>query len=283
MERALQSLTVLALAVFCALMWGIHVQREALTSTSAGLQATYTNLLAPEEDERSTVWGIYFGSAKVGSTHTDIVREGRSAIRISSTTRLSPEAAQVVSTLTGRDEPLEMVFQATITPLRGLRTFHITVEGLDVILHGNRKGDSLVVSGTVGGRKVRETLPMGRQTVVGSMFSPVSSVSTITAENIGQSWNLAIVQPLTGELQQVSVAPVASTMVPVDLETGAEPEPVFKLRFQWQRRVWHAWVRADGEPLMQQLPPPLPLTLRREDINKKALAELRLGPEPGGE
>jgi hypothetical protein len=65
-------------------------------------------------------------------------------------------------------------------------------------------------------------------------------------------------------------------MVPVDLERDAEPERVFKLRFELDNRYWGAWVRADGEPLLQQLPPPLPLVLRREDINEKALQTLTL-------
>jgi hypothetical protein len=276
MERALKSAAVLVLACFFALMWGLYLQRQIMTRPTANLNPGYENLLRPQEEERVMVWGIYFGNTRVGRTRTRIVRESSSAMRISSNTRLSPGATRAVASLTGRDEPIVMEFQAEVAPLRGLQHFHLEVEALDIALNGRMLNGTLQLTGNVGGRKLKESMPMGRNPVVGSTFSPISSVSDITKDNIGESWQFTIVQPLTGELQKVSVTPVTSTMVPVESGPDAEPEPVFKLQFRWNENNWSAWVRADGEPLVQQLPPPLPLTLRREDINDAAINQLRL-------
>jgi hypothetical protein len=275
-ERVLKAAVVLLVAVFFAGMWGLYLRRHLVEQPSTGLQAGYDNLLQPEENERNMTWGIYLGPTRVGRSHTRIVRQATSAVRIESTTQLSPGATRAVASITGSEEPVVMNFHAEVAPLRGLQSFHVDVEALGVKLDGRVEDESLVLSGKVGSTAVKESLPMGRKPVVASSFSPVSSVSDITEESIGQSWQVSIVQPLTGQVQQVTVTPVASTMVPVDLERDAEPERVFKLRFELDNRYWGAWVRADGEPLLQQLPPPLPLVLRREDINEKALQTLTL-------
>lgn len=278
MGRFLQSAAVLAIACFFALMWGVYLRANLFAPASGlGAPAGYDSLLEPGQERRTMTWGIYLGELRVGSSTTDIRRESGDLTAIRTTTRFTDRVTRAVRLLAPVEGDLVVEFRADVSPLLGLRSFRLNVDALDILLQGIPQDDGLRLTGHAGDRAIRETLPFERRNVVSSTLTPVAAAEGLTEASLGQSWEVTMVVPLTSQVRTVQVTPVERRTLVVSTEPDAEPEPVFKLQFRMGADSWVAWVRADGDPLVQTLPPPLPVVLRREDLNTDALGQLPIG------
>jgi hypothetical protein len=276
MERFLKNAIVLLIAAFFAVMWGAYL-RANLFAPSAGAGPGYSSLLEPGQDSRSMTWGIFLGEARVGRCTTVIRRQTPDLTSIETTTHFSRQVAKLVKLIASVQGDLVVVFRAEVTPLKGLQSFSLQVDALDVLLQGIVRGEELDVTGHAGERKIREKLRYERSGVVSSTASPVAVAGGLTEDSLGKPWTVSMVMPLTSELRTVEVTPVEQRTETISTDAGAEPEPVFLLSFRMGSDTWMAWVRADGEGLVQTLPPPLPVVMRREDLNSEAIGQLPVG------
>ena len=81
-SRAAKYALVAGVTAFFAVMWGLLLHKHLPAATTSRLRPNYGNLLRPGEEERTTLWGIYFGLARLGRSEMTIKRESGGTILI---------------------------------------------------------------------------------------------------------------------------------------------------------------------------------------------------------
>lgn len=245
--------------VFFALMWGLHMRANLVAPPAGDYFVDYETLLRPDEvDPPPTVWGIYLGDLKVGGCTIKITREENRDIMV----RAKTTATKAVTAVLGFEEGLDIEFQASISPLRGVHMLWVNSEQADIRIRGKLVDGEMHIIGRIGNQKVKTSIPHNRNWILGGALSPMTVMPELNRNMIGASWTLRMLDPLSGGVRPMEVT--ATVVEIADIVLDEQPEPVFKLLFRTRRAVWYAWVRQNGELLVQGSP--LPIILRREDL-----------------
>jgi len=263
--RIARDAAILAIACFFAVMWALALRQRITFTQERAITPDYNALLGPEEDLKKIAVGVYFGQWRVGGAETTITRTPDGGIDVRGNAEVALDGlGKYVLPETMRDG-LNVTFQADISALRGLRSFLLICKELNLSLLGQAQGERLIVTGNFGSERLRfeqENL------FLTDMFMPVSGLSKLAPEDIGQTWTLQVVNPILGSVEKVS----ARLDKCVEVETSGGRVRVFKIGFQSRRLKWHSWVDEDGEVLVQDTP--FGLSLRREDLPAELLAAL---------
>jgi hypothetical protein len=257
---------VMAVTAFFAIAWGLLLREHVDVGTGVALTPAFDDLLDPDETERSSAWGIYFGPLPVGRSRVTVAREEGGLISLRS--RTSANLGPALRFVTGKVGKLDVDFTATISPLRGLHHFSVQSELLDTSLQGTVNEGEVLVTGHIGPDRIRTRAPFEQNRLLGQVLAPLSALPPPRKRNVGKSWPIEVVNPIAGEIQRVLVRLERYKTVTLD----GEGVDVFEHSFTTGTSRWTSWVTADGETLVQGTP--FGLTLRREPLPLETLAEL---------
>ena len=109
--------------------------------------------------------------------------------------------------------------------------------------------------------------------MISEAFSPLTAVPSLDEQQVGGNWSVALLNPVTGDFQDVAVRVARSQNLRID----GESVKAFRLDFQAPVGEWVCWVTGDGQVLVQGTP--FGLTLRREDLPPEALRALTDAPD----
>jgi hypothetical protein len=266
---------VLAVSCFCAVMWALLIRANLSRPALPNSPPDYGALLAPGETERVEQWGIYLGPQRVGGSTMRIAREGDGAISIA--TEVRADLGQAARYMVGSAGPFKVELHAEVSPLRGLRSWEVNSEALDARVLGVVRGDRMLIRGRLRGRTVKTDLPYEPGRLISEAFSPLTAMPPLDERQVGRSWSMAVLNPVTGDIQDVTVHVVRS----LEVRIGGEPVRVFQLDFEVPNGKWPSWVTGQGRVLMQGTP--FGLTLRREDLPAQVLRVLTEAPPPSAE
>ncbi len=215
--RTVRDVSILAIACFFAVMWGVTLRERISFGPTPAVTPRYDGLLAPDEERKEILVGVYFGNYRVGHANTTIERTASGTIYVRGT---------------------------ATAELGGLSRLILPDLG-DVDLSMNFLADP---------------------------FLPISGLSDLTPEDVGETWSLQFINPLMGRMEKV----VARVDEYRDVKTDAGTMRAFKVVFQSGKFKWHSWVKDDGEVLIQGTP--FGLTLRRDDLPPQILGALLHAP-----
>ena len=270
--RVAGAAVVLAVSCFCAVMWALLIRAHLPGPATSGPRPDYADLLAPGEQERSAQWGIYLGLQRIGGSTMRVARETDGTISL--TTEVQANLGPAAKYIAGFVGALEVEFRAIVSPLRGLLSWQLQSEALDASVLGVVRGDRMLIKGRLRGRPMDSEIPYEPGALVSEAFSPLTAVPSLDEQQVGQSWSVSVLNPVTGDFQDVTVRIVRSRDVRID----GEPVQAFELDFRGPGGQWTCWVTGDGQVLVQGTP--FGLTLRREDLPAEALAALTEAPAP---
>jgi hypothetical protein len=270
--RLVKYALVFSIASFFAVMWGLLLRAHVPTPVAAPVRPDYDNLLKLDEEERFTRWGIYLGPKRVGRADMTVARlqDGTVSVRAVSELKLDT-ASRLLFGLSGK---LDVLFGATVSPLRGLLAFNMKSKLLKSDLQGSVRGGEILLTGHVGDQRVRTSLPYDEDKLLGEAFSPLTSLPELKKSQVGQRWTMSMLNPITGALEDVT----ATVRSYKDIDLAGDDVRVFELSFSARTNHWSSWVTEDGEILVQGTP--FGLTLRREDLPRQAIASLSLAGQP---
>jgi hypothetical protein len=257
---------LLAIAAFFAIMWGLLLRDHLRTQSAAQLRPNYDNLLKPGEEERNTAWGIYFGAVRIGHLSMKVARETDGTITVRTDAAISiSQAARYIVGVAGN---LDAGFQATISPLRGLMFFQIDSKLLNAAVQGSVRENEIYLIGHIGAERIRTSLPYNQDRLLGEALSPLTALPALKESQVGRSWDIDMVNPITGSVQKVTIAVAGSKRVIL----RGEKVTAFELTFVAGANRWASWVTEDGDVLVQGTP--FGLTMQREDLPASVLSEL---------
>ena len=269
----LAGIAVLAAAsCFCAVMWTVLIRAHSHGPASSSPRLDYAALLAPGEQERSAQWGIYLGPKRIGGSTMRVVRLDDDTISL--TTKVHADLGPAARYIAGFEGALEVDFRAAIAPVGGLLSWQLESDALDASVLGVVRNDRMLVRGRVRGRPISTEVPYEPGALVSEAFSALPAVPSLEDLKIGQSWSASVLNPVTGDFQNVTVRITRSQGVHV----GGEPVQAFELDFLGPGGHWTSWVTADGQVLVQGTP--FGLTLQREDLPPEDLRALMEAPTP---
>jgi len=257
---------VLAISCFCAFMWALLIRAHLPGPEPPGLRTDYADLLAPGEQERSARWGIYLGDQRIGSSQMQVARQADGTIVL--TTKVAANLGPATKYVAGFVGVLDVEFRAVVSPLRGLLSWRAQSEALDANVQSVVREGRMLVKGRLAGRRVDSELPYEPGGLVSEAFSPLAAIPPLAESQVGRSWAVSVLNPVTGDLQDVSVR-IKRTKA---LRIGESQVTAFELDFQGPGSQWGCWVTEEGEVLVQGTP--FGLTLRREDLPAEALDAL---------
>jgi len=265
--RRARLIPALAVTAFCAVMWGLLIRVNLRRPSPADPGAAYANLLAPGQDERTAEWGLFLGPQRVGGSTMRVQRNSDGTLALRTVVRVDPGAAgRLAAGLTGT---LQVEFRSIISPLRGLLSWQIESEALSTSLLGAVRDGRMMIRGNLQGVPVRSEIPFDPHGLLSEAFSPLTAVpASLSGQKVGQSWSAAMVNPLTGTLQDVTLRIAAVRRVPFGEQTAL----AYELAFTGPAGRWTSWVTESGQVLIQGTP--FGLTLRREDLTPEALRAL---------
>jgi hypothetical protein len=249
LDRAIKFTLVLAVTVFFAVMWGMLLRRHLVLVAPAAFQPSYESLLRPDENERVEHWGVYFVGSRIGQSELKVSRNAEGEIDVVSTTSITIDPALHV--LLGLPAKLDVRFEASISPLVGLRNFQVSADSINTRLFGMIVDDKLSIVGHVAAQHITTDLPYSSSVFLGDVFSPFSSLPELSKADVGRSWSVDMVNPLAGGVQHVSVTVGARRQIELDGK---------------RTRVYRQGT-------------PFGLTIRREDLSEEVVRQL-LSKEP---
>jgi len=270
MPKLARYVLVLAIAAFCAATWGLLMREHLIVKHTVNIDANYDGLLDPEQDDRTATWGLYLGQTRVGMATTHYTRQPDGTIWARADTSVSRKVTQFL----GLEDDIELNFTAQVSPLRGLLAFSLACDAVDLLVQGKVEGSQILLNGHLGEEQITETVPYQGRALTGTVFSPMAAAPRLAERNIGDLWMVDLLNPLTALPQSVSIALREKTRITLE----DVPETVYKLGFAMGNSSWYAWVRENGEPLVQGTP--FPVHLRRTDMPQEPLMRLKLGPRP---
>ena len=271
--RIVRAAVALLIASFFALMWGLVLRERIDLARAVPLAQGYDALLAPDEESRRIVMGIYLGKMRLGATTTNIERRAEGGISVVSKTHLALREAAKGLGFAAQD--IEMEFEADISPLTGLRSFRVRSDAFGLRLVGAVQGEELLIRGQFGGRPFETSIDTWEKLVLSDPLSPMSGPSDLSADRLGDAWAMHVVNPFLQEVERVTVR-LSSYR---DIEVGGEQVRVFKLTFHARGRRWHAWLDEGGDVILQSTPLPLGIMLVREDLPPELIDAL-MAPDP---
>lgn len=257
---------VLGSACFFAVMWGLVLQEQVGAPPTLQIQPDYDTLLAPEMLRRETIMGIYLGKKRLGVTKTVVERTVAGGVTIhSSTTVKLADLSKLIGLSAGT---FTVDFFADVSPLSGLENMRVFCGDLGVRLLGSVQNGVLSVTGTVGKQRVEMEFPYAESPFFGEALSPITGLPDMSRLSVGDSWMLHLVNPILGSVQKVRVKVEGI----VEKDYRGEKTRFYRLVFHVRSKAWYSWVTADGDVMIQGTP--FGVTLRREDVPHKLLAEL---------
>lgn len=262
---------VLGASAFFALMWGLLIREHVVRPGFSQLLPDYSRLLPAGVAERSERWGIFMNDVRIGRSAMHVSREadGTIALTTSATLSLGPALKYVA----GIEGPLDVEFRALLSPLRGMRSFHVESEALDVSIQGLVGKDQMMLSGRAGGRRIKTRMPHEPGVGIAEALSPMAAAPALDVRQVGRDWQMSLLNPITGQMQPMTVR-VARAL---DVRYEGETATLFQLAFTSGSNRWTSWVTDKGEVLVQGTP--FGLTLRREDIPDGLIEALRNAEE----
>ncbi len=259
-------LAVLGSACFFAVMWGLVLQEQIGAPPTLQIQPDYETLLEPEMLRRETTMGIYLGKKRLGVTTTVVERSPVGGFTIESTTKVQlADLSKLVGLGAGT---FEINFFADVSPLSGLESMRVFCSDLGVRLLGNVQNGVLSVRGTVGSQRVEMEFPYAESPFFGEALSPMTGLPDMSRVSVGDSWMLHLANPIMGSVEKVRVKVEGI----VEKDYRGEKTKFYRLVFHVRSKAWYSWVTADGDVMIQGTP--FGLTLRREDVPHKLLADL---------
>ena len=262
-----KTVLVVAVSIFFAVMWGLHIRSRYNGADVQGGPMDYSRLLGPDQDEVQRNYGIYFVGTRLGTTETTVTRQKDGTLQVQNLTKL--EAGSGVQQVLGVSAAVNIEFTALVKPLSGIQHFSLFSDELGVMLNGRPAEDGFRVTGRLHGDRANMKVPVKQRQFIGGLLSPMSGMPELDAEAVGKSWEIPVVNPLQGSVQKVQVRVQDRRSVSVDSDEWV----IYRLRLSTSGKVWHSWVREDGELLIQGTP--FALTLRQEDLPEEVLAAAR--------
>jgi len=252
--------SVLAIACFFAVMWGLVLRERVATAPVHGVRPDYDRLLGPEEERREYLMGIYWGEKRRGMTHTVIERGESGNITIHSSTRLQP--ADITRFVVPAGKELDVEFEADISPLSGLRSMRISSNALGAHLFGIKHEQEGVmrIRGRLAGSMLQTELEIPDEAFLGEAFAPLSGLPDLEQAREGETWTVHMLNPLLGSFDPVRVTLGRSQRV----EVAGETVRIYEIVFHVGTHLWRAWVTGEGEVLYQGTP--FGFVLIREDL-----------------
>ncbi|MCD6416708.1 MAG: hypothetical protein J7M08_08450 [Planctomycetes bacterium] len=266
MEKLLRYATAAAITVFFATTWGLLLRQRLPAEQSGSIRADYDQLLPPGQTERSSQWDVLFAGARVGASTLKITRDETGDIEISSDTEIKLPAS--LGFLLGVAGRIDFHSLARVAPLRGLEYLELKSERFDTLMIGVVKEGKLSLRGHVRGKRTRSSFAYRPGAMLGSMISPLAPLRDFDDKLVGRSWQVEMINPLTGEPEQVTVK--ARSSCAVQLDSG--PATCFNLFFTNGDLQWSSWVTADGQLVMQGTP--FGIALRRRGLPQQTLEKL---------
>ncbi len=258
MDRLLRNALILAITGFFAVMWGLLLRQNLVLQVQGPLRPDYERLLPPGEHERVERWGVYFGKSRIGAARLRVARDPEGYLELESNTNI--DVGEAGSLLFGTPPSIGITFRARISALRGLQSFTARSDALEARFLGSVEGDSIRISGQVADQGIRTTVPYDTGSFLTEALSPMVSVPELRESDLGRTWQLRMLNPLAGGIQNVNVRVQSSRQV--ELADGTLS--VFRLVFTSPSGRWHSWVTGEGRILVQGTP--LGLSLRREGL-----------------
>lgn len=263
---------MLAVTCFCAVMWALLIGQHQPRPGSSTFQPNYADLLPPGERERGAEWGLYLGPQRIGTSTMRVAREEDGTISLSTNVKANfGAAAKYIAGIAGT---FEVDFRAMIGPLRGLLSWQLESRQLEASMVGVVRGDRMLIRGRLHGSPLETEMPYDPEGMISDAFSPMATFPSMSGMAVGQSWTAAILNPLTGSVQDVTVR--IARMQEIDF--GGEQVRAFQLDSQGPGGRWTCWVTEDSQVLVQGTP--FGLTLRREDLPAESLRALTDAPPP---
>lgn len=257
---------MLAITAFFAAMWALLLREHLRTRSAASMRPNYDNLLKPGEQERNTAWGIYFGGIRIGRLKMNVWREADGSIVVRTEAKIAiSQAARYVVGVAG---DLDAEFQATISPLRGPMFFEVNSKLLDAALQGTVREGEIHLVGHLGAERIRTSFPCEQDTLLGEALSPLTALPQLKESQVGRTWDINMVNPITGKVQKVNIAVASSKKVILN----DRKVRVFELTSTAGTNHWASWATEDGDVLVQGTP--FGLTMQREDVPASVLSEL---------
>lgn len=272
LQRAGKLAALFAVTAFFAVMWGLLLRDHLRTQSAAQMRPNYDSLLKPGEQERNTDWAVYFGTTRIGLLTMKVWREPDSTITVRTNAAITiSQAARYVVGITG---DLDLEFQATISPLRGPMFFQVNSKLLDAALQGTVRDNEIHLAGHLGPERIRTSLPYEQDTLLGEALSPLTALPELKESQVGRSWDINMVNPITGAVQKVTIAVAGSKKIVLN---GSKVR-AFELTFVAGASHWASWVTEDGDVLVQGTP--FGLIMKRQDLPESVLSELTTTTRP---
>ena len=277
LDRVIKYGFVMAVTGFFAAMWGLLLLQHFPASGHSTLRPAYAQLLKPDQNERNEQWGVYFAGRRIGRSAVEITRDMGGQMDVRSTTLITIEP--VMRLLTGLSGDLDVSFEASVSPLTGLHDFQLSSDRIGVRMLGTAGEGALHITGHVGKEPIRTVLPYSPDVMLGETFSPLASLPKLSKSDLGRTWSVDMINPLTGGMQTVTVRVAAMR----EVELAGGKTRVFRLDFATGSSRCASWVQQDGELLIQGTP--FGLTLRREGLPPSVANQLEAeqpGQSPSG-
>lgn len=262
-----KKLGVATVTIFFAVMWGLHIRSQVTLPGGEGGSLDYSRLLGPGQTEVNRSYGIYFFGSRLGATDTHIEEEADGTIRVQNITNLKPGSG--IERVLNVSVDVTIEFSARASPLSGIKHFSLFSQELGVMLNGRPSDDGFRVTGRFRGDNVNMTVPVSERRFIGGLLSPMAGLPELSAETVGRTWQITMVNPLEGSVQNVQVKVQHRRSVSVDSEEWA----IYRLELSAGGKTWQSWVRENGELLIQGTP--FGLTLRQEDLPEAVLEATR--------
>jgi hypothetical protein len=266
LQRVGKLAVLFAITALFAVMWGLLLREHLRTQSAAQMRPNYDNLLSPGEQERNTAWGIYFGSVRIGLLTMKVSRERDGTIIVRTVAAIA--ISQAARYFVGVAGNLDAEFQATISPLRGPMFFQVNSKLLDAALQGTVRENEIHLVGHLGAERIKTSFPCDEGTLLGEALSPLTALPQLKESQVGRSWDINMVNPITGAVQKVTIAVAGSKRVVLN----GRKVRAFELTFIAGTNHWASWVTEDGDVLVQGTP--FGLTMQREDLPASVLSEL---------
>lgn len=262
-------LLVAGITAFFLVMWGFHIRSNMSSLQVQTTKMDYSRLLPEGQDSVTRTYDLYLLGNKLGTTDTTVKRATDGSIDAKNLTRLDTGAG--LQQVLGISGELKIEFTAHVKPLSGVTYFTLFSDELEVYLNGRRSEDGFTLLGRIRGSRVDTELPFRQQQFIGGLFSPMGGLPELDEGSVGDTWDFPMINPVSGQVQRVSVEVEGRTTVPVD----SEDWQIFRLRLSTGGSNWHSWVRQDGELLIQGTP--FGLTLRQRDLPQPVLDAVESG------
>lgn len=265
--RLLKYTMILGISCFFAVMWGLIIRQNLSLEHTAAPQVGYDRLLSDDEDKRQSQYDIYLGERRIGETRSFVEREPGGLIFLETETTFHLGSA---SDLLNIDkEHVDILFTATVSPLQGLQSIRIMSKSLGIQCVGMVRDERIVLQGSFGGKKISTEVPYASHSIVLEPFTPLQGLSNLREADIGEAWNMHLVNPLTGGVDSVTLTLMDERVVWLE---GSEMR-LYLLTLQTRSSIWKTWVTSEGEVLYQGTP--VGIFLKREPMHPELWQVIR--------